>query len=608
MKSTERKETFEESLNDFYKFMVTSTRIATVCTGSVLMIYVILHIVVPLVYFQFMFWADALLVIIPSSILLFCSSVLSRRKIINWRDQVFNILICIGYSFLNYMMIFWPRAEYAFLIVGVFGYIFIIALIGVVVTSLVNLVIYTILMLNSRSVPAIRQKLKERILPNIPNKKEFLVIFLIFFCGIGIPTLILYPPIYWNQEITIHPQNYDAKIAFWGQWHVSSYTEQQRESLNDHSVLIHGYGWSLNTPDEQNFIDNLTYWNTYYPNVKFTIAIPGYHNDFVSDIHYETTIEKTKYFVRLMNNNSHLKNVVGVSYDMEETYFRDIMESEGISNAPNRERHDNANQSWNELFEWLEENDNNNLKTYLINYVETAMDLFDEDNDIQLMHKYNAHEIPHWDKYVPMVYRAGLLGPLPYGEYPYMSYFNQPSDQAWLYYQLYYLYTGIVQEYETANRMGILLGIINASCYGRDIIQEEYDGVVKYGYDKLVEDSLMAKHFGVETITLFLANTVYQDGFAMGGAFATYGDDFLDKYDEAINGENSTDSFTIRWQGPPYWNYLGVWPFFQDTLLNLDSIVGILYFSLIIGLNVVLVFFKEIKEKVNNVRKKNPKD
>ena len=202
-----------------------------------------------------------------------------------------------------------------------------------------------------------------------------------------------------------------------------------------------------------------------------------------------------------------------------------------------------------------------------------------------------------------MIYRGAFLGPLPYGEYPYPSYFNLPPDQAWIYYQMYYLYKGLEQQYGNADRMGVLLGVTNCTCYGRDVVQEVSDGEIKYGYNKLVEDSLIAKHFRVETVTIFLLNTVIQDGFAMGGVFASYGDDFLDKFNESINGVNSTNLFTIRYQGPLYWNYFGVLPFFQDAFLNLDSILGIIYFMLIIGLNIIVVFYEEIKEKIKNIKK-----
>jgi len=603
--STKKTNELESSFNNFYSFLKVSTKIATTITGSVLMIFAILHIYVPLIFFSYFFWADALLIIISSSIILFLAIIVLRRKIINWRDQVINIFICIGYSFLNEWIFLITRPVYAFTILGAFIWAFQIALTGVFIMSCINLVIYAILMLNSGLVPSIRKRLKERILFNLPNKKELIVLSLLFFGIIGIPTLILFPPTTWNAEITIQPKDYQAKIAFWGRWHNESYTQQQKESLNDHSVLIHGYGWDIGTEREKAFIDNITHWRNNYPNVKFSIAVAGIHNDFVSDIHTAEVINKTKTLVGLVKDNS-LSNVVGVSYDVEESYFRELLESEGISTAPNRERHEESRLLWLQFFEWMEVNASD-MKIYLVNYVESAIDLFDGDNDIQLMRKYNAHEVPFWDKYVPMIYRGVFLGPLPYGEYPYPSFFNLPPDQAWIYYQMDYLYKGLEQQYSSTDRMGVLLGVTNLTCYGRDVVQEVRDGEIMYGYDKLVEDSLMAKHFGVETITLFLLNTVVQDGFAMGGVFATYGDDFLDKFNESINGVNSTKSFTIRHQGPFYWNYFGVFPFFQDALLDLDSILGILYFALVIGLNITIVFYEEIKEKIKNLKKNSRK-
>ena len=66
------------------------------------------------------------------------------------------------------------------------------------------------------------------------------------------------------------------------------------------------------------------------------------------------------------------------------------------------------------------------------------------------------------------------------------------------------------------------------------------------GYDVLVQDTLITKHFEIPIVTVFILTTEMENNYSMGGVFDSYGDDFLDTFNESINGVNSTKPFTIK--------------------------------------------------------------
>ena len=132
-------------------------------------------------------------------------------------------------------------------------------------------------------------------------------------------------------------------------------------------------------------------------------------------------------------------------------------------------------------------------------------------------------------------------------------------------------------------KMGVYLGISNCTCYGRDVKQYQNGEKAGKGYDNLVRDSLISKHFGVKRITFFILESVEgAGGYMNGGMFESYGDDFLDDFNESVNGKDSTESFQIWYK--PRFNYLlsfgHVDAFFYDQYVNIGRMTGMLFLSL----------------------------
>jgi hypothetical protein len=103
------------------------------------------------------------------------------------------------------------------------------------------------------------------------------------------------------------------------------------------------------------------------------------------------------------------------------------------------------------------------------------------------------------------------------------------------------------------------------------------------GYDSLVRDALISKHFGAKIITIFILDTVIENGYSMGGVFDTWGDRFLDDFNESINGVNSTRPFTI-YADP---NYRFMQDMNKDLMYNLGRPEGL---AMILGLIAVDIF------------------
>jgi len=183
---------------------------------------------------------------------------------------------------------------------------------------------------------------------------------------------------------------------------------------------------------------------------------------------------------------------------------------------------------------------------------------------------------------------------------PFMSYAD--GGHYWVYMQLFLLAAALEKKFGTHDKMGVYLGITNVSCYGANYVQYQNGQPAGYGYDNLVRDALIAKHFGVKVITIFLLTTVIENGYSMGGVFDSYGNDFLDRFNKSINGPSSTAPFTI-WYKPRLGWYLAfghVEMFYYDMYTNLNSFLGILYVSILFAGNILVAYYgwKKIKEKL----------
>ena len=359
---------------------------------------------------------------------------------------------------------------------------------------------------------------------------------------VGISSIVILAGDSTFGTILIKPQDYQVKFAFWGSHYMSRYTPIQLDALNRHHVTIAPYTiGNLSTPTARAaFIAEMKNWNTSYPNVSFLPAVEGIPGGFVWDGAARGTTELAKQIVQLVRENN-LTNVKGLSFDWEEPIKTSLGE---VSPTPNRTRHEESIAIWNEFFDWLETYAPE-MVTQNINYVGSSVDYFDGDFDLHYRNKFNTFEVPRWSEYAPMIYRCGYKGTKPFGDIPVWKAGTNVDVTYNFYCQLKSHVEGVVRVHGNVNRAGVYIGITNCTCYGRDVKITEFGQDLGYGYDVLVRDALICKHFGIPQITIFILTTEWENGYSMGGVFDSYGDDFLDKFNASVNGVNSTRDFTI---------------------------------------------------------------
>ncbi|MFX0102504.1 MAG: hypothetical protein ACFFCS_23255 [Candidatus Hodarchaeota archaeon] len=445
-------------------------------------------------------------------------------------------------------------------------------------------------------------------------KKDKLKTILVFSLIAGLPTMgiISAVPQVYTQKITITPQDYQAEIAFWGRYEFVCYNTTVKEQLNNHNATIVYY----NTHDirsafwRNNITNDLTLWNTTYPNVKFIPTIPSitrinntgddnldfYWGGFPGDWSAEGTIKYAKEYIQLAVNNS-LTNVVGINTDQEAPPDA-LEEIYNINTDPDPVRHTEANQMYDEFFDWVDANYPDMFMTTTVGN-HPFIDVYDDDFDVHVKERHNVLDVDAWDEIAPMIYRCGCEGDPPHGGGPDdVRVGGDITGSYGLYQDLKFLDSALRKVYGNADKLGVYLGITNLSCYSADSAQcDKYGNPLGTGYDELVKDALIAKHFGSKIITIFILDTVIdEDGCYMGGVFDSYGDDFLDRFMNDINGPGSTTPFEIYFE--PDLDFLR--DFNKDMIYELGSPVGIalicVYMAVIILFAVLL--YPPVKKRV----------
>ncbi|MBD3186675.1 hypothetical protein GF325_07620 [Candidatus Bathyarchaeota archaeon] len=383
---------------------------------------------------------------------------------------------------------------------------------------------------------------KVRLAYRIKLKRQFkkhgkIVIGTAIACmALGSIAIVSQFPSMYRQSFTITPRDYHAKIAFWGRFEYDAYNTTERTELNQHNCTIIFY----NTPDiryaskRQEFIDNMTAWNTSYPNVSFIAAIPGITRinntgddmkdflwgGFAWDGAVEGTIKYAKEYVFLAQANN-LTNFKGINTDQESPSDK-LATQYGIDIGPDRGRHDQAIDMYNDFFAWMDLHAPTMFLTSTMGN-EPFLDMQDGDNDLHHVHMWNVLDVDGWHELAPMIYRCGYRGKKPYGGFDSLQAGIDVDGSIEVYNKLKYLNNSLHKVDGHNDRLGIYLGITNCSCYGRDVEQYEQDGTyLGKGYDELVKDALIAKHFGSRIITLFILDTVVEKGYSMGGVFDTW--------------------------------------------------------------------------------------
>ncbi|MHA1340579.1 MAG: hypothetical protein ACTSRZ_10550 [Promethearchaeota archaeon] len=453
-------------------------------------------------------------------------------------------------------------------------------------------------------------KLNEKIFNRIPKKlkisRGLLKKILIGMWLLVILTSLFSIPVY---PIEIKPKNYQIKIAFWGNYYYNNADVWTK--LNNYNTTLYLFSPpKINNVDQKTeFINLMQYRKTKYPNVTMFIVVYPSYGVFSWDGVADEITNYAKLLIQTITENN-LTNVIGVVFDIEEPLKDRFME--GIDTTPNLTRHEHSIQIWNEFIQW-KNNYAPNIMISFVNYVDSVVDPLDNDFDTTIVKKYNFLDINECEEYAAMVYRCYYSGKKPYGSYPESDIIAKYLDKGH-----YFIYSNALtfcrsmeKLFGSNDKVNIYLGITNCSCYGGEVNQ--YYANFKYegkGFDSLVKDILILKHFRVPKVTIFLLNTAMEKGYAMGGFFESYGLEALDKLYNLVNGENSQNTFKIYYKPKInyYINYGSLDLFFHDCFLELNSYGGCLFIiSTIIVFSLIQYIYwyysKNLKKKSLGKRK-----
>nr|MDO8115810.1 hypothetical protein [Candidatus Sigynarchaeota archaeon] len=142
------------------------------------------------------------------------------------------------------------------------------------------------------------------------------------------------------------------------------------------------------------------------------------------------------------------------------------------------------------------------------------------------------------------------------------------------------------------DRMGAYLGILNASCYGRDLPQpEQISWGNATGLGNLQRDVLICKSFGIKEVTFFLLQTYHVAGdYSNGGAFDTYGINFLQIMNDTAN-TNPPERFDI------YYNKHDANlnnALMLDWILDFSRLPGLLLVSFMAGTSILVMITQAV--------------
>lgn len=408
--------------------------------------------------------------------------------------------------------------------------------------------------------------------PTLHRRKRKASILLLIIVGMAFAGAWTSFPVW---VIVVQPKEYTVTFGGWGSVWYDDYTDVQRDAMNRHNFTIIGGGSPYSLQDGTSFsirfLADMQAWKTNYPNIRFEYTEYAVDGQYPWDGNIVTILEKAKKDVTFIIDHD-LTNVQKITFDIENPYwFGD--ENTSMIPLPYEARHQGAITALNEWFTWMASY-GGWLETSLVTFSAYDVDWWDGDSDLQEMNALTVYDVPQWDEYAPMLYRASFGG----------KYYTQEpmrvdlGDQEMFEYDVDYSYEVFlkIQNHRDALRhyygdtwkahMGMTLGILNFSAYGRDNVVYEYGTKIGTGYDVLVRDILMCKHFEVPTIDLYQVTSLrdIHDVIIEGGLFDAYGDDILDRLNNSVNGINATRAF-------PLWvaHYSSI---FQDADLGLSII------------------------------------
>ncbi|MFX0101888.1 MAG: hypothetical protein ACFFCS_20150 [Candidatus Hodarchaeota archaeon] len=372
-------------------------------------------------------------------------------------------------------------------------------------------------------------------------------------------------------EIEITPKDYDITYNFWATPNINGtysaevqatygfgpyyYTNESLDQFNKHKVNLdltfnRIYNSSVNM---------LIQWETRCPDITYRITIyPLGELATVPDL-----VRNATEILMACESNGTLDQWKGFAFDIEGIPFR---------YNTSFDSYQEATEMWDDLFDYIDEKSAERGKTIEMECISdmfTAVDFpFDGDADIQIERGFNAYIPERFTTYAPMIYRCWYGEDKPFGS-------EMDPEDPWdtsysVYAELYSLKASIPDE-----KLGFYIGITNTSCYGRDLPQPEpytWPEGTNTGFTNLMRDVLIAKHFGMDEITFFLAWSWPENEYAMGGVFESYGDDFLDQVNQTVN-EDPPERFTIFYKQS---DAFGGDQFRTDWLYDMSKPIGIL--------------------------------
>jgi hypothetical protein len=402
-----------------------------------------------------------------------------------------------------------------------------------------------------------------------------------------------------EKKVTLSPQDYDIKFRMWGMTSPKYYQThpngtQILKQLDKHEVILQNMIFSIRDADGQyesfsptvyaqdieKVVSNLTWFNDNYPGIKFQYY--AYGIGFGSNGNYEGSIYTTpmlKRFVDICRNYS-LPNVVGVYTDWEGPGDAGRNYSSMTQNGWHQAQ-------WTEAFAYV--------RAYFPNWTlsccypeSVTWDHFDGDDDLQYFSRYNIFT-PEWDDYGPMAYRGGDR----YSVDP--DTYNTPW---YLYGTTYALVNGAFQGDPSKATMWI--GCIGTGPYRNDSISYDNHDPIDFGdgmgFDGLARDILLLKHFGLPTVSLFVASSTADQHGPLPGFFDQYGfNDSLDRLNESVNGVGSTTQFSINANGA----FVPDREIIKDFQLNFNQLIYVLVMLGYFTTGLIFMQFNKMRVKFN---------
>lgn len=319
--------------------------------------------------------------------------------------------------------------------------------------------------------------------------------------------------------------DYTMRFNFWASPYLRDYPVAWRDQLKAYHANVDMVLGQV-TPEYVKY--NLTEFDENMTGVTYRIVISP-----PSIAQLQDYVETATNILLPYANNGSLQGWRGFGFDIESVPFSDLSCNGSITQEI---------AIWNRVFDYVGNRTINGkpIEMESISYPLDPADIaFDGDIDIQTFTRQVSAFPDRFTSYAPMIYRCIMTGNPPNGS---------PMDPLRPWYTSYSVYSHLktLASCVPVEKMGVYLGILNCSCYGTGLPQPEpISWGNATGFGNLLRDVLICKNFGMKEVTFFMLNT-YQDasGWVNGGAFDTYGIDFLKMLNDTVN-TNPPASFYI---------------------------------------------------------------